>query len=130
MPTLREFLAAILPPDGLYCRVAIVDVAARQKFHKTIEALAADIEVCDRELEGTKGAVYHGCASYSARQRNGKHVRLVRSLWLDIEFGDPVDRHGNVLHTNRPAYPDAATCLSAIARFCKSVGLPPGIVVA
>lgn len=87
MPTMLEFLKAILPLEGRYCLVVIDSKGPRQEFTDTIEALEQRIRYWDGR---TDGAVYHGCASYDGRGRRHDNVTAVRSFWLDID-ADPAD---------------------------------------
>src|SRR5271166_1697065 len=110
MPTTLEFLQSILPPEGngLYCSVEIDDGKPRQLFFETRAQLAKSVLAADRRMEGTHGAVYHGCATYSRRSRTKDAVQSLSSLWLDIDAGP-----------GKP-YADAQAAVVALAAFVAS----------
>ena len=117
MPTTLEFLQAILPPTGQYCAVTIVNGHAKQHFFSTIENLAEGVRLADKQLEGTNGAIYHGCSSYSGASRSQQSVELIKSFWLDIDTGD-----------GKP-YSDLETAISRLRDFVVHYSLPDPILV-
>src|SRR6185312_6408870 len=78
---------AILPSSGRYCATVIVNKRSKQYFYSSVKDLAESALSLDRQLEGTDGAVYHGCASYADDKRTQSTVNAVRSFWLDIDTG-------------------------------------------
>src|SRR6185503_5677955 len=120
MPTMREFLEAVLPAEGRYCLVALdpEHKLKRQEFTNSLAKLEQRIKYWDGYFEGSHGAVYHACAAFDARNRLQTNVRAVRSLWLDIDVGKP------------GAYATFNDALTELAVFVGRVGLPLPLVVA
>ena len=121
MPTTLEFLRAILPDQGKYCAVVIdpSDKAyRRQYFYDTVEAFAASLLQLDAASQGTKRAVYHGCASYTGRSRRASDTVALRSLYCEFDCGDSDD-----------FYRTTDDALVALAGFCRTLSLPIPLVV-
>lgn len=119
MPTMREFLEAVLPRQGLYCLVALDPERnfRRQEFHDDLGKLEQRLRYWDAHFEGTRGAVYHACASFGANNRTQSAVASIRSLWLDIDCGKP------------DAYPTVGDGLAALEAFVERCGLPRPLLV-
>jgi len=118
MPTTLDFLRAILPAQGKFCAV-VIDQARnvrRQYFYDTVEALADGLLTLDRTLEGTHGAVYHGCAAYSTTRRTQGSVRALSALWLDVDAGP-----------EKP-YADQEQAIIAVREFAAALGAHPLVV--
>src|SRR6185312_8020974 len=120
MPTMGEFLTAVLPREGIYCVVALdpEHKFKRQEFHDDLGKLEQRIRYYDKFFEGSRGAVYHACASFGATNRLQTSVRSVRSLWLDIDCGKP------------GAYSTVQDALTELAVFIGRAGLPVPLAVA
>lgn len=125
MPTMREFLGAVLPIEGRYCLVALDPEKKfkRQEFFDDVERLVRRIAHWDRYFSGGRGAVYHACSSFAGNNRLQTSVRAVRALWLDCDYGP--NHSGDA----SKRYPDVATTLDAIAVFVGRTGLPVPLVV-
>ena len=112
MPSLVEFLRAVLPSEGVYC--AFVLPAKRNYFFPTIDALAAFM----LEQDHRGHTVYHACASYkNGSSRTAANVNRVRALWLDVDAG-----------AGKP-YRDATDTWGAVERFRRTYELPRPIYV-
>jgi hypothetical protein len=124
MPTIEEFLTAILPEEGLYC-LAVFDQernVRRQEFYESIHKVAVSIARWDRENEGTHAGVYHGCASYTVSNRLKESVRSAKALWLEVDYGAEGHKRGD-------GYRDMSEALGALAGFCGRAELPRPLVV-
>jgi hypothetical protein len=112
--TLKTFLAAILPPEGI--KFAFCAVTKQHFSSAKVDKFAQLILGYDASPDST--AVYHACAVYKNRDSRKKvNVLGARSLWLDIDPGE-----------GKP-YPDQAAALDALRSFCQQTALPDPIVV-
>ena len=117
-PTTLEFLRAILPANGKYCRVVIDGSRVKQDFYDNIEDFASELLSADQAERLEHHSVYHACATYTGGNRKSECVVAVRSLWCEFDCGDPGDPYKSI---------DEA--LLALAGFCRKLSLPIPIVV-
>lgn len=97
MDTLLQFLSLILPSEGWFCAVVIVNGKFHHQFVKTHEQLARIL--LDADARGL--SVYHGCASFKEPTRRLKtNVHLIKSLWMEIDFERKIPGGENVLVYN------------------------------
>lgn len=120
----QAFLEAILPTEGLKCRV-ILDPDDRrfkdQRFYQTSAELAVAILEADRQCAGTRRAVYHGCASYKPGGRKAEDVLVAKALWLDVDIRS--DKHPDI------PYATAIEAAKAVLSFCRATELPMPVLV-
>lgn len=115
MPSLPEFLRAILPDEGLKCATVIIEGSARNYFFATIKEQAEFILTQDAL---GRGAVYHACATYkTSDNRRQDNALAAKAFWLDIDAGE-----------GKP-YADARSSAEAVLGFCSTLGLPVPLFV-
>jgi len=110
-----ELLQAVLPSEGWYCIVGLKKGGTpKQTFHETLDAVKEEIT----RLLGQKYDVYFACSKYESNtSRTQSNAKYIKAFWLDIDCGEGKD------------YPDQATGLQALHKFCKELKLPkPSIV--
>lgn len=121
MPTMREFLEAVLPTEGRYCLVAL-DLERKlkkQEFFDDIGGLEQRLLSWDDWFADSHGAVYHACASFGVEDnRRQLNVWRVRSLWLDVDCG------------NGKQYATVQDALTELAVFIARAELPRPYLVA
>lgn len=119
----KDFLAAILPPEGVYLIAVNTKNGFRHSGFSTFEEAAEAIAKCDKAGLTT----YHACAAYKSKpyqNADGKVVaRLAenwlsaKSFWCDIDCGEDKADTGKGYRTQREG---AAALLS----WCKQTGIP------
>ena len=115
-----EFLAHILPEDGLRCATLFAGKRVTNHFFSTNAELASFIAQHDQNGH----TVYHACASYKvAGKRTKPNVHRLQSLWMDIDGGPDAVKKGT-------GYENAHTAVYAVAEFCRRAALPRPTVVA
>ena len=112
--SLTLFFGAMIPAEGTRCLVVIQpDTKPIQLFFATDIDLATEALRWDHLLDGTRGAVYHGCATYRpGAGRKAKDVLHVQALWLDVDCGE-----------GKP-YVRGRAGAEAVVAFCAAAGLP------
>lgn len=124
MPTMGEFLAAVLPTEGRYCLVALDPARKfkRQEFFDETSQLEQRLRFWDSHFAGRTGAIYHACSTFGPNDtRIQTNVTWVRSLWLDIDYGPG---HSGPIH-----YDTIHDALDELSIFCGRTGLPVPLVV-
>lgn len=110
-----NFLKAVLPPDGVYCAVAIDSRGqVRQTFHNTIEELAAQGQAIS---ESGRNAYFALSSFKSEESRKASNTAHTRSFFLDLDCG-----------VGKP-YPDQVAAAGSLRAFIERVGLPEPITV-
>ncbi len=117
MPTRKEFLGAVLPPEGVYCVVGIVGKVLRsQTFHETL----LDVEVAVDHLDGQGINSFIAVSSFlSDRNRTAANAAYVKSFFLDLDCGEDTPKK----------YLDQNAALAALKKFVKETGIPRPIIV-
>lgn len=82
----KQFYEAVLPPNGNYCAVGILNKRVVQTFHKTIEELIEKGE----ELKNDGRDAYFALATFNDPTAGRKATNAVdlRALFLDIDCGE------------------------------------------
>ena len=123
MLTTAEFLALVLPDEGLRC-IALAppsdeahkDVSWQQFYFTTNERAAEKVAELD-EVCPPGWSIFFACATFKVRKRNVENVEAVRSLWMDLDVG-PGKPHATQL-----------AAFTALVTFCQAEGIPiPWIV--
>ncbi len=110
----KEFLAHVLPDDGLVCLAFPSNGTFRHRFYDDKDKAAADAI----KIDSAGYTVYFGCASYiQSDTRKATNVASARSLWLDVDCGE-----------GKP-YADAREGLKALCDFFKALELPAPTIV-
>ena len=119
MDTLK-FLEKVLPAEGHFILAA--KIPGYSGFAHRAFTSHKQLAVAVLQSDTKQGwVVYHACASYL--QQEGKQHRTadlaqaVRSQWVDIDVGE-----------GKP-YAAVRDAVAAVARFCKSLGIPAPLVV-
>jgi hypothetical protein len=125
----RNFLAAILPPSGVYLIATSTGQGGlRHKGFTSLEEAARYALDCD-----AKGlTVYHACASYLKppyKNESGEFVarkpenwHAAKAFWCDIDCGKDKAEKGKGYATQREG-------AVALTEWCKSRSLPPPMLV-
>ena len=124
MPTMGEFLEAVLPTEGRYCLVALDPARKfkRQEFFDGLEHLVQRIAYWNAQFAGSHGAVYHACSSFGlADNRTQPNVFRVRSFWMDVDYGPG--------HSGPIYYNTINDALDGLSSFCGRTGLPVPLIV-
>ena len=103
-----EFLAAVLPPAGVYC---IAELSTKKKEHVfgSLEELKPHIE----RFNEAKLNTYFALASFSkSGKRSADNALLMRSFFLDIDCG------------KGKAYPNQKEAVTALEEFLYVTGMP------
>ena len=113
--TRKDFLSAVLSPDGWYCVVGLKKTGLpKQIFVQGLDEVDGVVD----DLMAKHFDVYFACAKYEAnKSRTADNVKSVKSLWLDIDCGD-----------GKP-YPTQGEGLDALRAFCNAIKLPRPCVV-
>lgn len=127
----RQFLSRVLPTEGYLFSATRVDGARgsfwRHRAFETIEDLDANLG----GIDAGGSTVYFACASYiqpavdagggKFKERVATNVRLVRSIWFDLDVGPP--------EPGKPEkYPTRDEALDGILDFADLLGLPPPLL--
>jgi len=122
------FLRHILPQDGYYCAVSIVNNQWRHEFFSSIEKMAEHIV---REDAFGDREVYHACSTFKVPKMDPKgtppkdrvlgrtrhNAIWAKALWLDLDCGEGKD------------YESQEHAYRAVESFRSSVGLPRPLYV-
>jgi hypothetical protein len=121
--TLKAFLAAILPANGIKCAVVFVGERCRHQFFATTRELADFV----LEQDAVGKTSYHACATFRHRKgiynerkkkwevRCQANVLAVRCFWAEIDT-----REGK---PDAP-YADRQEAWKAVIAFCEASGMP------
>jgi hypothetical protein len=120
MNTLEEFLERVLPSEGLYCVVVFLGGSAERVSHIFKPTLGGMVDAI-RVNDANGHTVYHACATFTAPRRTIENVRFLRSLWLDVDYGDT--------HKKPSPYKDQDEAAQAVAALPRHINLPEPIVV-
>lgn len=120
-----DLLSAVQPTEGWYAIVGIKGESKQQELAETREEFDHWVEHFSR----LKYNVFFGLAKYvTGDNRKKTNVRALKAFWLDIDCG-PTKAEPNP-KTGRPdGYIDQATGLTALQKFCQTIGLPKPILV-
>ena len=124
----KEFLDKILPSSGLYVLAEFwwgLKENPGQTVHKTIPSLIKRMRYVDRKK---KINTFHACASYKEHRlskakggpggmRKADNAAYVKSQWVDIDVGP-----------GKP-YADRNEAIKALAKACKTIGIPAPMIV-
>lgn len=111
----QEFMAAVLPPEGIYCVAAFNKGEAPVQRFGTLEKLQAEIERFNRAERN----VYFALASYRAPgSRKAENAHSLRAFFIDIECD------GRLAKDNTRTYGSKREGLEAIGAFLERTGLP------
>jgi hypothetical protein len=122
-----DFLRLVLPRQGFYCAVTIINNQWRHRFFTKIEDMTEHIR-----REDEKGyEVYHACATFKTSRMDSKDVKrlnrklgrthhniqYLKSFWLDIDCGE-----GKPYATQLEGY-------NRLTEFCRACSLPSPVCV-
>lgn len=115
MPSLVEFLRHVLPSEGFYCYwFKDRQGKPKQGFTPSLEELADTL----MRIDAAGLDAFFACSTYkNSTKRTQENVKLVQSLWLDIDAGP-----------GKP-YPSAEAACEALDAFCEQAQLPVPTVV-
>jgi hypothetical protein len=117
----RDFLAKVIPDDGVYFMFRIHRTAERkgQKAIYDLASLAAELaKFCDQGFD-----VYHACASFNdGNSREAANARSLRALYIDLDCGEEKVRAGK-------GYATKGEAEEALRGFCIATGLPFPLLV-
>jgi len=117
MQTRTEFLRAILPDEGVYVAVAIDGKRVSQTFHDTVTELDERLQSLIEEGQNT----FYALASFNtASTRTTDNMRLIKSLFVDLDCGDD---------TEGKKYATQADAIAALREFVKDMRLPTPWVI-
>lgn len=134
---MRDFFALILPDEGYKF------IVVNAKKHLSAESFDHMVDLVMAHDKGTNN-VYHSCAAYHDPERtdaDGKvywrkkdNARSAKSFWLDLDCGQKVDKHGELMYDDdgEPVWKDfksQAEALTALKKFCTATALPVPMVV-
>lgn len=109
-----DLVSAVQPAGGWFAVVGITENGTQQELVETREEFDT---IVARFLRQKKN-VFFGVGKYKDDSSRAKdNVQALKAFWLDIDCGETKD------------YPDQATGLAALRKFCKTVGLPKPIIV-
>ena len=114
-----DFLAHILPLEGLRCATLFVEQRVSNHFFTSNAELAAFI--ADKDGQGL--TVYHACASYTVQRRTQQNVFKIKSLWMDVDVGKKAVEQGT-------GYLTILDAIRGVADFCTRAQLPAPTLVA
>jgi len=118
-----EFLAAVLPPTGLYCAVSIDDKTKTLKEQKFASTLPELLQLTDRFNSEERGAFFAVANYNNAKSRTADNTASMRSFFLDMDVGEKTKK------TDRPKYKKQADAVGALAKFLSATGLPDPWIV-
>jgi hypothetical protein len=124
MDYLEEFLERVLPSEGTYCIAVFLGGGDRVShiWKPTLGGLADAIRVNDANGH----TVYHACATFK-QDAGGKlyrrieNVKFLRSLWLDVDYGNT--------HKKPSPYKDKDEAAQAVAALSGSINLPDPVLI-
>jgi len=121
-----DLLNAVQPSSGWY---AVLGIKGVDNIKQYLVETREEVDEITALLMQQKRNVFFGVAKYiDGSGRKKINVKAIKSFWLDIDCG-PTKAVVNQ-KTNRPdGYIDQPTALSALQKFCRTVGLPKPILV-
>jgi hypothetical protein len=117
MLTRQEFLAVVLPPEGMYCVIGVTGKIVRsQTFHNTLSEVDAAVDLLDNQRISS----YVALASFQDdRNRTAANATQLNSFFLDLDC-DP---------SNPNKYIDQTAAVQDLKRFVKELKLPRPMLV-
>ena len=118
-PINLDFLRKVIPSEGVLMITQIEN-------GKAINSPCDGFDAMEKKLRRTDKSgvdVYHACASFEdGTSRAACNAKFHKALFLDLDCGEEKAERKQGYVTQRDA-------LNALKAFCKSVGLPPPIIV-
>lgn len=117
MSATREFLQAVLPPEGVYVAVAIDGKRVVQTFHEDLDALDGKLV----ELGAAQSNTFFALASFNtASTRTTDNMKNIRALFVDLDCGASPDGK---------KYASQADAVAALREFVRDLHMPTPWVV-
>lgn len=125
----KEFYAAVLPSEGLYCSVGISGGKIITAFHDDIEGLIFKGSV----YVGANQNAYFALASFpdASGGRKAEFAKALRCFFVDLDCGydEKINKEtGKVVRADKP-YPDQAAGAVALRAFIDKTKLPEPYIV-
>ena len=118
---LKQFYEKALPSQGVYCVGSIKNKRLKHNFAKTLDDAIGIIN----NLKDEGHDLFMAMGTFNGYSRKAVDCCFVRSLFVDLDVGELVDKDGNP--TNK--YEDKDRALEALQKLLDDVGLPEPIVL-